>query len=209
MAGGPGSGQGGRRESPRGKLAGLVHRALMAGRGGDVAGRPDGDIRGMLLAAGGPSSKTRSGINLTRAAEKLNVSRRTVERWVKTADTGAGQRPSPANLKRLAKAARQAVSTKAGRAQGAAAVTRRHPRGTWISVTAFQGPDDSEGEHMRDRRTTIELTPEDLQALRDAWTSQGEAGVKQWLTETFDDHYLPGWKFGDIDDIGFGNRGGP
>src|SRR5450759_5645794 len=75
-------------------LRGKLFTALTGNSEADVTGK--GDVRGMLMAVGGSSSKTKSGIDLTKAAAKLGVSRRTVERWVKTAATGQGQRPSPA-----------------------------------------------------------------------------------------------------------------
>ena len=89
--------------------------SMLTGRQADVSGQVGGDVRGMLMAVGGASSRTKSGIDLTRAAGKLGVSRRTVERWVKTAQTGSGQRPSSQHAKTLATKARQAATTKAGR----------------------------------------------------------------------------------------------
>ena len=91
-------------------LRGKVFAAL-TGRHADVSGRTDGDIPGMLLAVGGPSSKTKSGIDLTKAAKALGVSRRTVERWVKTAKTGVGQRPSSPRAHILAPKSREAAAT--------------------------------------------------------------------------------------------------
>ena len=92
--------------------------AVLTGRQGDVSGKAGGDVRGMLMAVGGSSTRTKSGIDLTAAANKLGVSRRTVERWVKTAQTGTGQRPSAPHAKALAAKARQAATTKAGRKAG-------------------------------------------------------------------------------------------
>ena len=48
------------------QLRGTLFSAL-TGRGGDVSGRSDADVRGMLLAIGGPAN-TKSGINLTAVA---------------------------------------------------------------------------------------------------------------------------------------------
>src|SRR4051794_29802263 len=98
-------------KAPASYLRGKVFN-LLTGMQADVSGSPQGDLRGMLLAVGGTSSKTRSGIDLTGAAAKLGVSRRTVERWVRTSQTGTGQRPSAAHLTNLAKQARQAATTK-------------------------------------------------------------------------------------------------
>ena len=74
-------------------LRGKLFTAL-TGRDADVSGQAGGDLRGMLMAVGGASRRTKSGIDLTKAAKSLGVSRRTVERWVKTEQTSAGQRPS-------------------------------------------------------------------------------------------------------------------
>ena len=78
----------------RGKLFSAI-----TGRDADVSGQPGGDLRGMLMAVGGASRRTQSGIDLTKAAKSLGVSRRTVERWVKTEQTGTGQRPSAQHAK--------------------------------------------------------------------------------------------------------------
>lgn len=184
----------------------------MAGRGEIfrwVTGRSDvqvegenSDIHGMLMAAGGPSSRTKSGIDLTAAAAKLGVSRRTVERWHKTSQTGQGQRPSPGHLKNLAKAARQAATTKAGRAQWLAAA-RADPRyrgGGRLVVDAYQGPGDSEGEYMRDRAVTHMLDRAELEEFWSAYETGGDKGVTSWLSSR-GEGYLSGWRTGQIYDL--------
>ena len=184
----------------------------MAGRGEIfrwVTGRSDvqvegesSDIHGMLMAAGGPSSRTKSGIDLTAAAAKLGVSRRTVERWHKTSQTGQGQRPSPGHLKNLAKAARQAATTKAGRAQWLASA-RSDPRyrgGGRLVVDAYQGPGDSEGEYMRDRAVTHMLDRAELEEFWSAYEQGGDKGVTSWLSSRGED-YLSGWRTGQIYDL--------
>lgn len=173
----------------------------LTGRG-DVPVDNGRDIRGMLLAAGGPSDRTRSGIDLTAAAKKLGVSRRTVERWHRTAQTGQGQRPSPAHLKSLAKAARQAATTRAGRAQWLASV-RADPKfagGAFVTIDALQGPGDSEGEWMRDRKITHTLSRVDLEELWDAYERGGDRGVGGWIDQRGEE-YLSGWQTGAIGSI--------
>jgi transcriptional regulator with XRE-family HTH domain len=172
-----------------------------------VTGRTDvdlgaKDVRGMLLAAGGPSTRTKSGIDLTAAAAKLGVSRRTVERWHRTTQTGQGQRPSPAHMKSLLKAARQAATTKAGRSQWLASA-RADPRyrdGGRLIIDAHQGPGDSEGEHMRDRAVTHLLDRADLEDFWAAYEQGGDRGVSAWLS-TRGEEYLSGWRTGEIYDL--------
>lgn len=184
---------------------------MMAGRGQMfrwLTGRTDVDVdagvdlRGMLMAAGGPSTRTKSGIDLSAAATKLGVSRRTVERWHATARTGRGQRPSQAHMKGLIKAARQAASTKAGRS-GWMASQRADPRyqqGARLIVDAYQGPGDSEGEHMRDRAVTHILDRDALEGFWGAYEQGGDQGVMAWLGQKGQD-YLDGWRIGQIHDV--------
>ena len=79
------------------RLRGTVFQALTGQTGADVSGTTTGDLLGQIRAIGGSSARTRSGIDLTRAATRLGVSRRTVERWVANATTGGGRRPSAAS----------------------------------------------------------------------------------------------------------------
>ena len=85
--------------SPMSALRGKIFSAL-TGQKADVSGKPTGDLRGMLLAVGGASPKTKSGIDLTAAAHKLGVTRRTVERWLKAAETGEAPE-APENVEDL------------------------------------------------------------------------------------------------------------
>ena len=131
----------------RGKLF-----AALTGRQVDVSGTAGADLRGQLMAVGGPSGRTKSGIDLTKAAKGLGVSRRTVERWVKTEQTGDGQRPSPGHAKKLATKARQAATTKAGRKAALAGSTVRQAvasRGARLSITGLQGPRAAGRDYMR------------------------------------------------------------
>lgn len=157
------------------------------------------DVAGMLMAAGGPSDRTKSGIDLTRAAAKLGVSRRTVERWHRAAQDGRGQRPSPSHMRALVKAARQASTTKAGRSQWVAR-QRANPRyqdGAHLVIDAYQGPGDSEGEHMRDRKVVHRLERDDIEGFWSAYEQGGDRGVISWLGERGND-YLAGWRTGEI-----------
>ncbi len=182
-------------------LRGKVFTAL-TGIAADVSGRPEGDIRGMLMAIGGPSTRTRSGIDLSNAARKLGVSRRTAERWVKTAQTGVGQRPSPQHAKALARRARQAATTKTGRRAaviGSGKARAAAARGARVSVNAMQGPHTR--DYMRRRVTQLDLDPADAQAMVDAWVNGGDKGFMDWANNYWGQEYVDDWRFGDVDEI--------
>lgn len=169
----------------------------------DVSGRTEGDLRGMLLAVGGPSSRTRSGINLTRAAAALAVSRRTVERWMQTAQTGTGQRPSVENATSLARQARQAATTQAGRRAALAGTSTRQAitRGARLTITASQGPRASGQSYLRFRTTQLELDPASAEAMLDAWERGGDRGFMTWATGHWDQEYVPDWEFGSVSEV--------
>ena len=178
--------------------------SALTGRSADVSGKPGGDLHGMLMAVGGPSSKTRSGIDLTNAAKSLGVSRRTVERWVKTAQTGTGQRPSAPHAASLAKRARQAATTKAGRRAALATSTVRQAitsRGARLAITGNQGPRAAGQDYMRRRTTQLDLDPADAEAMMTAWENGGDKGFMAWATNHWGQEYLDDWKFDDVDVI--------
>lgn len=185
-------------------LRGKIFSAL-TGRPADVSGRTTGDVAGMLMAIGGPSNRTRSGIDLTRAAKVLGVSRRTAERWVATARTGTGQRPSPQRLKDLATRSRQAASTKRGRQAALAGSPVRQAltsRGGRLFITALQGPPPSgPRETKRNRVTDLALDPDEAAAMIDAWEKGGEQGFMSWATTKWDEDYLNDWEFARVDNI--------
>ena len=162
------------------------------------------NILGRLLAVGGPSHRTKSGIDLTHAAKVLGVSRRTVERWVKTAETGKGQQPSPDHDVLLAKKARQVATTKAGRKESLATSGMAQAalsRGARISVTGMQGPRRAGLDYLRRRTTQLDLDPDQVAAMMDAWEQGGDKGFMKWLTDHYDSEYLDGWGFLDPEAI--------
>lgn len=184
-------------------LRGQIFQTL-TGQKADVDGKPSGDLRGMLLAVGGRSTKTQSGIDLTKAAVALQVSRRTVERWVKAAETGVGQKPSPAHSKALMTKSRQAATTKAGRRQAIAAssvLQAAKARGARLSITGMQGPTAGGRDYLRYRTTLLELEPDQVDGMIAAWEAGGDKGFMAWATSTWGDDYLPGWGFSDVSDI--------
>src|ERR1035437_46918 len=100
-----------KREGFTKSLRGTLFTAF-SGRNADVSGDAGGDVAGMLLAIGGPG-KTKSGIDLTAAAKELGVTRRTVERWVTTANEKS--KLTGANLAKVVTKSRQAATTQKGR----------------------------------------------------------------------------------------------
>jgi transposase-like protein len=167
-----------------------------------LTGSQLGELRGMLLAVGGATTRTRSGIDLTAAARKLGVSRRTVERWVRTAETGRGQRPSPRHAQQLTRRARQAVRSKSGR-QAIVATARQQvaARGARLSISGLQGPHAAGRDYMRRRLTQLDLDPAQAGALLDAYTQGGEQGFLSWATDHWGREYLDDWTFGAVETV--------
>lgn len=184
-----------------------VFTALTGHTGADVSGKGQ-DVRGMLLAIGGRSAKTRSGIDLSKAARELGVTRRTVERWVRAADTGTGMRPSRQHTQAMAKKARQAATTQAGRRAALADVRGRKAfqRGARMKVTGSQGPIDK--TYHRQRTTILDLSPEDVEAMLDAYERYGEQGFLGWATQHWGDLYVADWQFGQVDQVDLEGPGG-
>lgn len=174
-----------------------LFEALTGQRDVDITGR--GDLLAQLRAVGGPSARTSSGINLTQAAARLGCSRRTVERWVHTAATGVGQRPSKGLGRKLAKQARQAASTKSGR-RAALQAPRGGigPAGKRITISGPQGPRRAGTDYLRDRDTVLTLTPDEAQAMLDAYEQGGDQGWLDWARQWTDDNYLDDWQILDV-----------
>lgn len=191
------------------QLRGTLYSGFTGTTGANPGVDPQ-DITGLLRTVGGTSPRTRTGIDLTRAARILGVSRRTVERWVRTEQTGIGQRPSAAHRKTLLTRARQTASTKAGRRAALAAARTSQAaisRGAKLTISGMQGPTSK--DYMRDRVTYSELTPEQLQAALDAYENGGDKGFMAWAAGHWDDRgdgqpgYMEDWRFGQVTRIGF------
>jgi hypothetical protein len=181
------------------QLRGTLFTAL-TGRGGDVSGRPDADVREMLLAIGGPAD-TRSGINLTAVAAELGVSRRTAERWVTTA--GQKIRLRGANLAKVVARSRQAATTKAGRRKAMAAVRAgaRVRYGAKLSITGQQGPLRAGTAYRRRRRIDLVLDPQAAEEMMTAYEDGGDKGYMAWLESYASENYLDDWGFDSLDRI--------
>lgn len=179
---------------PPSAARGLIFEAISGVQGAGVTPTKDTDVRDMLRAVGGTSAKTRSGIDLSAAAKALKVSRRTVERWVKSAETGTGQRPSAVHHKQLVRRARQQASTRAGRRRTLSASPQMQSmarKGGRIHLDAFQGPRDR--KYRRQRTVVWDLSPEDAQEMMGAYEKDGEQGLSSWAASWADTNYVDGW----------------
>lgn len=180
------------------KLRGTVFAAL-TGHEGDVSGTGE-DVRGMLLAAFGPGP--RGGANTRRAAQKLGVSQRTVQRWL-AAEGRQRSRPSPDHLKDLTKRARQVATTKRGRRTALAAARKdaMSRYGAKVVVRGDQGPRRAGRDYTRFRRTDLVLDPADVEAMRGAYEVGGDKEFVAWMEGHFDHNYVDGWSFSSIESL--------
>ena len=183
--------------------------ALFTGRAGDVSGARGAGLLGQLLAIGGPSARTTSGIDLTRAAAALGVSRRTAERWVATARTGSGQRPSTRHAAALAARSKAMATTRAGRSAAMATTGRMASlaRGAKLTIAAVQGPRSV--EYMRPRTVSVILDPDQASAMAEAWQGGGQRGLMRWAVGHFREEYTDGWRFGEVDSLDVEPSAGP
>lgn len=189
-----------------------LRSVLYRGLTGGTQGRPDSDsVRERLLMVAGPSDRTRSGIDLTRAAAVLGVSRRTLERWVAQERDGTGQRPSPGNDRQLSTAARKAASTQAGRRAVVARLPRPDPtKQVRLKVSGLQGTARGGRYYLRRRDTTVFLSAGSYDRMLAAYASGGDKGLQAWLTGYYSggDQDNPvgygggAWHFGDITGLG-------
>jgi hypothetical protein len=157
----------------------------------------------MLLAAFGPSPRDAAKPDTRAAAERLGVSQRTVQRWIASAGHQRSK-PKGDTLGQLAKMARQAASTKAGRARAAKqAFGGAAPTDMRVSVRGRQGPVTSSESSIRpDRWSHFDLDdPALASAFIDAWVERGEKGAFEYMSENSDILYATdGWYF-DLDAI--------
>lgn len=164
-------------------------------------GATRGDVRGQLITAFGASPRDPNRPDTAEAARRLGVSQRSVQRWLK----GGGVRPQTQAA--LTRRARQAMTTKRGRARALAQSTFTRPpgrRGQGLIIGGWQGVVSSVDDNYRDRDTGVQLSTQDLEALQDTWVEHGQDGAIAWLHQHWDSHYTDGWHFRDIDDIGWG-----
>jgi len=196
--------------APRTPDQGPVRQAVftaLSGQAGDVSGKVDGPLLDMLRSVGGQSKRTQSGIDLTAAAAKLGLSRRSVERWVRS-----DLKPSADHAMLLAKKSKQAATTQAGRREATAErrVAATAARRVRVSITGMQGPnipakfrnqDHRDRGYIRLRTTQMVLTPEDAQAMYDAYERAGHKGFMDWAQQHWGANYLEDWSFLEVKDV--------
>lgn len=173
-----------------------------------LTGRPTAegggrDVRSQLITAFGASPRDPSRPDTAAAAKALGVSQRSVQRWV------AGQGISARHQSTVARRARQAMTTKRGRARVLAQTSGagRPPgrKGQGLFVGGVQGVRSSIMDNYRDRETGVVLSESDLEDLRQTWAEHGDAGASAWLHQHWDSHYVGGWHFSEIDDVHWGD----
>lgn len=167
-----------------------------------ATGDPDperGALTSSLIAAYGTSKRDPSRPNVKAAAKGLGVSERTVQRWITTKGTQQ-YRPRIATLTKLKTKARQAETTKRGRARAIKQMRAAHPRGIRVTLAADQGVS---ADYARHRTVTFDLdNPTMSQAFFDAYENGGDAGALSYLTKTSDESYgVSSWWIGSIDHI--------
>lgn len=171
-------------------------RALTGSSSADVQG---GSVKGMLIAAFGGSKKDGARPDTAAAAKGLGVSQRTVQRWL-ASEGHQRQAPRTTTLKTLSTKARQAASTRAGRARAIAGVRQQlTKRGFQLQIAGVQGPQAGPG-YMRLRTTGMNLDdPQVAAGFLDAWERGGDAAAQRYLIDQ--QVYFDSWAFESIEDI--------
>lgn len=182
-------------------LRGKVFSALTGRRNADVSGSSRGDLRGQLVAAFGSSKRDASKPDTAAAAKGLGVSQRTVQRWL-APSSKQHQKPKAETLKKLTTRARQAATTKTGRARALAQTltAKGVPPAMRFTVAGNQG---TEPQYHRPRTVNFDLDdPQHAQAFIDAYVDGGEQGALDYLAKNADEIYgVPGWSFGDVTNV--------
>ena len=136
-------------------------------------------------------------VDTRTAAERLGVSQRTVQRWLR-----GDSQPRPEAMKKLTTRTRQTVTTKQGRSRLAAQM--KESIGTenrTIKVTGRQGPTADPNATGTDRprggSSALSMTPEEQAGLYDAWANGGDSGATSYLERLYDQpgRYVANWHF--------------
>lgn len=183
---------------PRGQF----FQAMTGRDGADVSGSRGSDITAMLLGAFGASRRHPDRPDTAAAAKALKVTQRTVQRWLATSDH-QHQRPRAATLSTLVTRARQAATTKAGRARTAQQSTRgaigHVTKGMRVVVSGRQGVSP---DYFRQRSANFDIDPDLAPGFVQAWVDGGDAGASRWLVDHCESTYQVGsWAFGTIDQV--------
>ncbi len=166
----------------------------LTGRAGDVTGAAGGSITDKLAAAFGPG-KRGAAVNVQAAAKALGVTPRTVQRWI----SGQIRNPKPGHSRDLTRMARQAATTKAGRRAALAATRgdRASRYGATLRIQGTQGPMDYERPK---RWANLDLTGDDIDAMRAAYEDGGDKGLMSWTQGWLDQNYVEDWNIQTLDD---------
>lgn len=158
-----------------------------------------GDRTAQMIAAFGRSPRDPARPDVAAAAQKMGVTRRSVQRWL----SGGGM--SRAHTDRLNRDARQAMTTKRGRAAVAKAQgpLRPPPGANGVTLKGVQGVVSDLAAHFRHRDTTVQLSEEDLDRLQSLWVEHGTQGVEAFMQQQLDRRYVSGWQVESMDDLGW------
>lgn len=177
--------------------------SFMTGRQG-VTGASAGDVRAEMITAFGSSKRDPDRPDTAAVAKALGVSQRSVQRWLK----GGGMKTDHAS--QLQRTARQAMTTKRGRARAMQAArkagTAQKPAGrTAITLAGHQGVTSSLDHNYRMREASVGITDADVTAMQNAWVEGGEHGAAAWLHSHYDQHYTDQWHIRSIEDLDWGD----
>ena len=179
----------------------MANTSLFQGLTGRQGTPTGGSIRGLVVAAFGTTK--RGGPNTRAAAEHFGVSQRTVQRWIAGEDRKQRNKPRADRFSELRMRARQAASTKKGRARALTESRSRFStrKSARMTTHGVQGPASGGKGYARPRTVTLELGPADIDALFDAYETGGDKGAQEWLERHHSMNYVPDWHFESIDRI--------
>lgn len=142
----------------------------------------------------------RQPVDTKLAAQRLGVTQRTVQRWVR-----GDSKPRADMLRKLSTRTRQTVTTKRGRAQLARRLRQNVPadRNRIVKIHGTMGPttDPNNRDYLRSGNASLELTPEQQASVMDAWAENGDEGAIDYLTGLYQTGYVPDWQFHGISGI--------
>ncbi|WP_432571947.1 hypothetical protein [Kineococcus sp. SYSU DK005] len=157
------------------------------------------DVRSMLLDAYGPSRRDPERPDLSSAAQDLGMSTRQLQRWVRGETT-----PQPGNprLQKLARRARAATGSRAGRRRALGRHPAPPPEGpVGVRVGGVQGVLSSNDDQYRDRVTETSMSAQEFAELQRVWVEHGHRGAVDFLHAHFDRTYVTNWHFESIDTL--------
>lgn len=171
----------------------------LSGRQGAEIGSSGSSLRGMLISAFGTSKRDPSRPDVKAAAKGLGVTTRTVQRWI-AAESKQHQKPKASTLGKLTKRARQAVTTRRGRAAAIKAARQKYASGVRVTMTGNQGP---EAAYARPRTVPFDFSGSEMsQAFFDAYEKGGEAGLMDFLNENSNSAYaVQSWYIDSLDSM--------